>query len=559
MIKELINLEPTGDPFADTGAIVIECLQEKYPDKSILQLIEWATDIYVNQWDNNLHTFFLNSSITHNSNKGQKGINKTLALYKGFMEGKEVDGSEAHDGFCRITGKYGKVFNGARDNHIMSGSGTLINFHHGFETGIKLSKEALISIFFVPLGVEQLGDKVAILSSNNEDVSRYFIKKNLDNNIRDLGSSISKSIQRSEFSNPPNALFDYATQCIENIKTATFDKETEMSNTKGVTLNLFHFTNFGASPTISLYTLPAIIFAFYKHCIKKHNEQWTSFVYGNYRKYESYKANYNVETGTYGEKVSEFIVIPKEKVRELQSFDNLNFSLSNAGEKIIEEKVKGGKKDEVTKIECFIFNKNEFESWKLGKLYKEWRKDYKEYTIENKTIKETTTLVYKKEAFTKKWMNIIYDKLLKDKSILSNILEWNKQFPFDFQITKSYQIILRNMNKETLKQIEIIAETIIKDEGDIKKSLNRLKTSKYGELRSFIIKLIEKNYKAGNSMLISMNDYVKYLFPEDRNWSEIRDLILICIYQKLHENGISIFDSEEETEEQIFDEVPVVE
>jgi CRISPR-associated protein Cst1 len=56
-----------------------------------------------------------------------------------------------------------------------------------------------------------------------------------------------------------------------------------------------------------------------------------------------------------------------------------------------------------------------------------------------------------------------------------------------------------------------------------------------------------------------MNDYVKYLFPEDRNWSEVRDLILICIYQKLHENGISIFDSEEETEEQIFDEVPVIE
>jgi hypothetical protein len=66
-------------------------------------------------------------------------------------------------------------------------------------------------------------------------------------------------------------------------------------------------------------------------------------------------------------------------------------------------------------------------------------------------------------------MNIIYDKLLTDKSILSNILEWNKQFPFDFQITKTYQIKLRNMNKETLKQIEIIAETIIKDEGDIKR------------------------------------------------------------------------------------------
>jgi hypothetical protein len=559
MIKELANLEPTGDPFTDTGTMVIEYLQEKNPDKSILQLIEMATDIYVKQWDNNLHTFFLNSSITHNSNKGQKGINKTIALYKGFLEGKEADGKQAEEGFCRITGKFGKVFNGARDNHIMSGSGTLINFHHGFETGIKLSKEALISIFFLPLGVEQVGDKVAVLSINNDDVSHFFIKKNIENNLKDLASGISKAIQRSNFSNPTNALFDYATQCIENIKTATYDEKTETSNTKGITLNLFHFTNFGASPTIKLYTLPATVFGFFKHCIEKHNAQWKAFVYGNYRKYESYNANYDVETGTYKERVNEFIVIPKSKVNELQSFDNLNFSLSNAGEKIIEEKIKYGNKGEVKKIECFIFNKNEFEGWKLSKLYKEWREDNKSFDIGNKIIKEVTVLVYKKEAFTKKWMNLIYDKLIRDKSILGNILEWNKQFPFDFQITKLYQINLRNMNIETLKQIEVIAETIIIDEGDIKKSINRLKTSKYGELRSFVIKLIEKNYKAGKPMLISMTDYVKYLFPEDRNWSEIRDLLLICVYQKLHENGISIVEAEEDTDEQIIEDLPVVE
>ena len=103
MIKEII-FQRTGDPFTDTGTMVIEYLQEKNPDKSILQLIEMATDIYVKQWDNNLHTFFLNSSITHNSNKGQKGINKTIALYKGFLEGKEANGKQAEEGFCRITG-----------------------------------------------------------------------------------------------------------------------------------------------------------------------------------------------------------------------------------------------------------------------------------------------------------------------------------------------------------------------------------------------------------------------------------------------------------------------
>jgi len=450
MIKELINLEPTGDPFADTGAIVIECLQEKYPDKSILQLIEWATDIYVNQWDNNLHTFFLNSSITHNSNKGQKGINKTLALYKGFMEGKEVDGSEAHDGFCRITGKYGKVFNGARDNHIMSGSGTLINFHHGFETGIKLSKEALISIFFVPLGVEQLGDKVAILSSNNEDVSRYFIKKNLDNNFRDLGSSISKSIQRSDFPNPTNALFDYATQCIENIKTATFDEETEMSNTKGVTLNLFHFTNFGASPTINLYTLPSTVFAFYARCYKDHKTDWLNFIFNYYSSSKLKNATFDANTNTW---------INSKEIVDYQSF--------------------------------------------------------------------------------KTWKNQVYERLVEGKPLHSLFLKHSQKHKLNFKIVELYQINIQNMDKKTLSKIKDLANFIVDERADeeIKKSMTRLNGAKSShELRYILLKFLGKNYNEGkDSPLFTIEDYTEYLFPDGSNWKETRDLVLIAVYQKLHE------------------------
>jgi len=550
MIQELINLEPTGDPFADIGAMVIEYLQEKNPDKSILQLIEMATDIYVKQWKNNLYMFFFNSTITHNTCMGEDGIKKTKVYFQSLF-----DNVGAVEGICRISGEQGKVFLGGRHNQIMVGSGKLINFHHGFGEGVFISKDVIVRNFFVPLGIELLGDKVALITSNSNKVEKFVLNKIIDRLFKDIGSNISKGIQRSEFSNPANALFEYASLCIKNIENATTDPITEKKHTKGVMLNLFHFTNYKDKATINLFKLPDIVFAFYKFCIEKHNEQWTAFVCGNYRKYEGYTANYDVKTGTYKEKVNEFIVIPKQKINELLNFDNLNFSLSNAGEKIIEEKIKESKKGEVKKLDCFIFNKNEFEGWKQGKLYKDWFAENKDYKIENKTVKETTVLVYKKEAFTKKWMNLIYDKLLKEKSILSNILEWNKEFPFDFQITKLYQINLRNMNKETLKQIEVIAETIIRDESDIKKSINKLKTSKYGELRSFVIKLIEKNYKAGNTMLISMNDYVKYLFPEDRNWSEIRDLLLICVYQKLHENGISIDD----TDDPIIEDLPVVE
>ncbi len=450
MIQELINLEPTGDPFADTGAMVIGYLQEKNPEMSIIEMIELVTNIYVNQWDNNLHTFFLNSSITHNSNKGQKGIDKTITLYKNYLEGKEADGKDAQEGFCRITGKFGKVFSGARDNHVMSGSGTLINFHHGFESGIKLSKEALISIFFMPLGVEQLGDKVAVVSSNSDDVNRYFVKKNVDNNIRDINSGISKSIQRSDFSNPTNALFDYAMQCIENIITATHNEETETSNTKGITLNLFHFTNFGASPTINLYTLPATIFKFYAHCYKSYKTDWLNFIF---RYYSSSK------------------------------FRNATFDTAT-------------------------------NAWTNGKE----TVDYQSFKI---------------------WKNQVYEMLIKGEPLHKLFLKHSKEHKLNFKIVELYQITIQNMDKKTLSKIKDLANFIVDDRSDdiIKKSMTRINGAKSShELRYILLKFLGQNYDEGKEKpLFTIDEYVEYLFPDGSSWKEIRDLVLIAVYQKLHE------------------------
>lgn len=441
--------ETSGDPFVDTGAIVISYLHEKYSEKSILQLIEMVTNIYVKNWENNLHTFFLNSSITHNSNKGQKGIDKTKTLYKRYLEGKNEDGNEAQEGYCRITGRFGKVFNGSRDNHVMSGSGTLINYHHGFETGIQLSKEALISIFFMPLGVEQLGDKVAVVSSNDEEVTRFFIKKNVDNNLKDLASGMSKSIQRSDFSNPTNALFDYANQCIERIKIATYDEESDSSLTTGVTLNLFHFTNFGASPTINLYTLPATVFAFYAHCNLRYKTEWHNFVYRFYASSKFKNAKFDNFSGT----------------------------------------------------------------WKNNK-------ESADYQI------------------FKTWRNGIFENLILNKSLIGLFLKHSKLYSLNFKIIELYQINIQNMDKKSLIKIKELSDFIVSNRNDdeIKKSMTRLNGAKSSqELRYFLLKQLAKNYQEGNEKpLFTIEEYVEYLFPDGTNWKEIRDLLLIAIYQTLH-------------------------
>ncbi|MFT4153626.1 hypothetical protein [Parafilimonas sp.] len=452
----------TGDPFADIGGFVFEDLQNKWPEKSIIGLVEYATDIYVNKWDNNLHSFFLNSTITHNSNKGQKGYNKTIEYYKNL-----IDGIGGEEGYCRITGQKTKVFPAARDNHIMSGSATLINFHHGFESGLQLSKEALIRIFFVPLGVEQLGDKVAVLISNKPDVTRFFVEKNIEENIRALGSNISKSILRSDFSNPVNAIFDYARQCIEGVKTATYDQESEQSYTKDVTLNLFHFTNFGASPTISLITFPATIFAFYAYCLLYHKKDWNNFVFRQYSSSKFKNAVYDASTKEW----------------------------KNAKEQVSYE------------------------------TYRVWRNRSFEYLLNGNS-----------EGFRRL------------------VLWHSKKEAFSFQIVEQYQINIRNMDKRTLAKILELADFIIADSGDdeIKKAITRINGQRSSnDLRRYLLTLVSGyniKHPDKEKPLITMDDYANYLFPDGTYWNEIRDLLLIAIYQRLHEMNKSV-DVELEEEE----------
>lgn len=451
---------PTGDPFADVGGYVIEYLMELWPNLSIIEMIKRATSIYARNWNHNLHSFFLNSTITHNSNKGQKGIDKTLEYYQGL-----ISEANAIDGYCRITGQKGNVFPAARDNHIMSGSATLINFHHGFESGIMLSKEALIRIFFVPLGVEQLGDKVAAIISNKEEVSRFFVRKNVDNNILHIGSGMSKGILKSSFSNPTNALFDYALQCINTIDTVTVRADKYMPKEQ-IALNLFHFTNFGAKPTISLYTLPAKVFFFYAFCIKYYKKEWQDFVYRNY---------WNAK------------------------FKNATYS-------------------EVD------------ESW-------------------NSTKESVDYQIFKT------WGNNVFNRLMSGESILKLILRYIKRRPFSFKIVEIYQINIMHMDKRTVEKLKTLATFIVsgRSESDIKKIITKLNgVKKPGELRQLLIRLLGENYdNEHKDPLFTLEDFVFYLFPDGSYYAEIRDLLLIAIYERLHEENLRVaLDLPEENEEE---------
>jgi CRISPR-associated protein Cst1 len=313
-------------------------------------------------------------------------------------------------------------------------------------------------MFFVPLGLVQLSDKVAMLTSNYEIVTEFFVERNCVQNLNAISSGIAEGVLKSEFNNPANALFAFSDSYLNtHLKKLLLDEnEEKFLNETDVTLNLYHFTNFGASPEVVLHVLESKVFKFYAFCNRiKIKEDWNKFLRSNYKNSKFKAASYN------------------EKKEE-------------------------------------------------------WNN--KEETIEFDTYKV--------------WRNIVLENLLNGKSILSSILRWNIKHSFPFIIVEKYQTIIKNMEKRTIDKIKQIADFIVidRDTDFITKSIKRLNGEKSPQgLRQFLLKLNSENYKnEAPNPLITVQDYADYLFPDGGNWREIRDILLIAIYEKLHETSKAV-------------------
>lgn len=167
-------MEPTGDPFADAGGYALKEFAKRYPEKNILELIEEVTKIYVYRWRAKINPFFLNSKVTQPAFKAERKVDETMKYFRELIEGK----TSIKIGYCRITGRKTQLFVARRDNSILSGSGTFVNFHHTFEAGIMVSKEMLVRFHFVPLACILLQGRIALIHSNDNHLTEFFAAEN---------------------------------------------------------------------------------------------------------------------------------------------------------------------------------------------------------------------------------------------------------------------------------------------------------------------------------------------------------------------------------------------
>jgi CRISPR-associated protein Cst1 len=168
---------------------------------------------------------------------------------------------------------------------------------------------------------------------------------------------------------------------------------------------------------------------------------------------------------------------------------------------------------------------------------------YNPATSAYEIVKKNETERIEFESY-KTWRNRVLEDLLNGNSLLGKFKRWGISHRFNFEIVEIYQKYIQNMKQETLEKIKELALFLTDtDEDAIKKHIRALDGSKSAyELRRFFLKkVVVKNYNNGaEKPKITLDEWVNYLFSDDIAWRDVRDVLLVAIYQKLHEKNIRV-------------------
>lgn len=119
--------------------------------------------------------------------------------------------------------------------------------------------------------------KICLIQSSNEKLSKLFVKRTIDQNLKDIATGTSTRIAKSNFNKPANTIFDFVDYSLNYLNELKKEEDIMPS------LTLYHFTNFGASPEIKIYQLPSQVFLFYRTCMQpKFKTDWQNFVRSHY-------------------------------------------------------------------------------------------------------------------------------------------------------------------------------------------------------------------------------------------------------------------------------------
>lgn len=157
--------------------------------------------------------------------------------------------------------------------------------------------------------------------------------------------------------------------------------------------------------------------------------------------------------------------------------------------------------------------------------------------------------------------NTIYEYLLSGRSILRFLCRMHKSEKFPVMIAIIYLKEVRKMRQEQIDLIQKISDKIValcQKEGNFKKFITPIEGARYAhQLRAAILRLVKIHYKDGEpEPFVRLKDYVEYLIPDGQSWYEVRDFLLISLYEKLHDLRIEPAQISDEEISDIMDAEP---
>ena len=239
-------------------------LSEKYPEKDILELIEFATNIYVDKWVKSIYQFFPNCPILQNKGNPIKQKEDTIKYFISLLNNQNAVNVD----YCRILGFKTELFLARRNNSILTGAGSFANCHHSFEDGLPVSKEVIIRFYFLPFGSEMLCGKLCVIHSSNSLTSELYVRQCCDSNIKQIGQNITDSISNNYSQNVSTAIFRFLDTVFLNIQNEEFEY-----------ITLYNYTNYNQGPDLQVYYLPFEAFDFYRETQRSiYKDSWNKFV-----------------------------------------------------------------------------------------------------------------------------------------------------------------------------------------------------------------------------------------------------------------------------------------
>jgi CRISPR-associated protein Cst1 len=140
--------------------------------------------------------------------------------------------------------------------------------------------------------------------------------------------------------------------------------------------------------------------------------------------------------------------------------------------------------------------------------------------------------------------NTIHEYLLVNRPLLWSFKDdKTKTVLVPWEIIYKYMILVRSMDKKRIEMIKTVGDriaTCIEKTGNKKRINNLLSANDLSSFRNQLRLLMRDWQKLGETNpLVSFEESITILIPEDYSgWREVRDLIIIRLYEKLHDSLI---------------------